>query len=53
MTTLKNAQDVDRVNRMKELSREIKDQTELVEHRKMENKKHVEHSVKERQKVWH
>lgn len=52
MATLKNAQDVDRTNRIKELAKEIKDQAELVEHRKMENKKHVEQSVKERQKVF-
>lgn len=51
MATLRSAQDVDRTNRLKELAKEIKDQAELVEHRKMENKKHVEQSVKERKKV--
>ena len=51
MTTLKNAQDLDRSNRMKDLSKGFKDPEELAQHRRRENKKHVEQSVKERQKV--
>ena len=51
MTTLKNAQDLDRSNRMKDLAKGIKDLDELAQHRRRENKKHVEQSVEERQKV--
>ena len=51
MATLKTAQDLDRTNRMKDLAKGIKNPEELVERRQMENKKHVEQSVKERQKV--
>lgn len=51
MTTLKNAQDLDRSNRMKDLSKGFKDPDELAQHRRRENKKHVEQSVEERQKV--
>ena len=51
-TTLKNAQDLDRSNRMKDLAKGIKDPDELAQHRRRENKKHVEQSVDERQKVF-
>ncbi|XP_066916251.1 1-phosphatidylinositol 4,5-bisphosphate phosphodiesterase beta-4-like isoform X2 [Clytia hemisphaerica] len=51
MATLKNAQDLDRSNRMKDLSKGFKDPEELAQHRRRENKKHVEQSVKERQKL--
>ena len=49
--TLKNAQDLDRSNRMKDLAKGCKDPDELAQHRRRENKKHVEQSVEERQKV--
>ena len=51
MTTLRNAQDLDRTNRMKDLAKDIKNPDELNQHKRRENKKHVEQSVKERQKV--
>ena len=51
MTTLKNAQDLDRSTRMKDLAKGFKDPDELAQHRRRENKKHVEQSVEERQKV--
>jgi len=51
MATLKNAQDLDRSNRMKDLAKGIKDPEELQQHKRRENKKHVEQSVKERKKV--
>ena len=51
MVTLRNAQDLDRSNRMKDLAKGIKDPEELQQHKRRENKKHVEQSVKERQKV--
>ena len=51
MLTLKKDQDKFNRGELKDLSRKYKDKTELQKMKRVQNKKHIEQSVKERQKV--